>query len=71
MKDNSFRPEPVPLEGGPSPQFCEASPDRVPRAKGQERPLCSLQGGTEEDWIRDHRGLQVQAWRAASEASIN
>ena len=59
MKDNSFRPEPVPLEGGPGAQRGEAGAHRVPRGEGQERLVLDLQGGAQEDRLGDDRGFKV------------
>ena len=59
MKDNSFHPEPVPLEGGPVAQRGEAGAHRVPRGEGQERLVLDLQGGAQEDRLGDDRGFKV------------
>ena len=59
MKDSSFRPEPVPLEGGPGAQRGEAGAHRVPRGEGQERLVLDLQGGAQEDRLGHDRGFKV------------
>ena len=59
MIDKSLHPEPVPLEGGPSPQRGKACAHRVPRGEGQERLVLDLQGGAQEDRLGDDRGFKV------------